>query len=274
MIKFFRPIRKDLIEKNKTGKYLKYAIGEIILVVIGILIALSINNWNEENKNEIVEQNFYKEILNDLEKDKVKLEGLRVFYNNRIEHAGWLLEMVRNPNVPIDNIEFGKRIQPLYYGPLPVTYEASFDAAMSSGVFTNFKNKLFLKTLNQYYADFVELKGIMEATLRWLESNLEPVMSKIPDNYITAESGVYALSSELHDNKDYYEFIANIEDKRNQEVNLKSFLQKPEFEYYLTGDLGRSFNALASIDIRIKKLTKIKNEIEQYVSDESHSAER
>ena len=39
--------------KNKTGKYLKYAIGEIILVVIGILIALSINNWNEERKNNL-----------------------------------------------------------------------------------------------------------------------------------------------------------------------------------------------------------------------------
>lgn len=50
MIKFFRKIRYDLMEKNKTGKYLKYAIGEILLVVIGILIALSINNWNEQKK--------------------------------------------------------------------------------------------------------------------------------------------------------------------------------------------------------------------------------
>ena len=51
MIKFFRKIRYDLMEKNKTGKYFKYAIGEIILVVIGILIALSINNWNENRKS-------------------------------------------------------------------------------------------------------------------------------------------------------------------------------------------------------------------------------
>ncbi len=48
MIKFFRKIRYNLMEQNKTGKYLKYAIGEIALVVIGILIALSINNWNED----------------------------------------------------------------------------------------------------------------------------------------------------------------------------------------------------------------------------------
>ncbi len=50
MIKFFRHIRKDLLEKSKTGMYLKYAIGEIVLVVIGILIALQINNLNEKRK--------------------------------------------------------------------------------------------------------------------------------------------------------------------------------------------------------------------------------
>ncbi len=267
MIKLFRKIRYDLMEKNKTGKYLKYAIGEIVLVVIGILIALQINNWNEENKNEKAEQNFYKEMFSDLEKDKIKLEGLRVFYKNRIVHAGWLLEKVRNPTAPLDYIEFGKRVQPLYFGPLPVTYTSSFEAAKSSGAFTNFKNKQILKNLNQYYADFGELKGIMEATLRWLETNLEPVMSTIPQNFITAESGAYALSSELYDNKEYYQFDASIADKRNLVLDLKPFIQKPEFEYYLTGDLGRSFNAMASLEIRIKKLTKIKNEIEYYVSD-------
>ena len=56
MIKFFRKIRHNLLLEGKTGKYLKYAIGEIILVVIGILIALQINNWNENRKDEIKEQ--------------------------------------------------------------------------------------------------------------------------------------------------------------------------------------------------------------------------
>ncbi len=55
MVKFFRKIRQNLLMENKTGKYFKYAIGEIILVVIGILIALQINNWNKKRKinNEI-----------------------------------------------------------------------------------------------------------------------------------------------------------------------------------------------------------------------------
>jgi hypothetical protein len=50
MIKFFRKIRQRLLSENKFSKYLIYAIGEIILDVIGILIALSINNWNENRK--------------------------------------------------------------------------------------------------------------------------------------------------------------------------------------------------------------------------------
>ena len=48
MIKFFRRIRQNLLSEGKTQKYFKYAIGEIILVVIGILIALSLNNWKED----------------------------------------------------------------------------------------------------------------------------------------------------------------------------------------------------------------------------------
>jgi len=57
MIKFFRKKRQNLIMENKTSKYLKYAIGEIVLVVIGILIALQVNNWNEERKNRGREEN-------------------------------------------------------------------------------------------------------------------------------------------------------------------------------------------------------------------------
>ncbi|NNF86407.1 MAG: hypothetical protein HKO48_02830, partial [Nitrosopumilus sp.] len=69
MIKFFRRIRKDLMETGKTSKYLKYAIGEIILVVIGILIALQINNWNENRKAEAELIDVYKQIVLDLDND-------------------------------------------------------------------------------------------------------------------------------------------------------------------------------------------------------------
>ena len=69
MIKFFRKIRYNLMEQNKTGKYFKYAIGEIVLVVIGILIALSINNWNEKNKLKKEESKILTEIRKSLKGD-------------------------------------------------------------------------------------------------------------------------------------------------------------------------------------------------------------
>lgn len=66
MIKIFRKIRQNLLIENKTRKYFKYAVGEIVLVVIGILIALSINNWNEERKLTSVEIKILKDLKNDI----------------------------------------------------------------------------------------------------------------------------------------------------------------------------------------------------------------
>ncbi|OZV70108.1 DUF6090 family protein [Winogradskyella aurantia] len=76
MIKFFRKIRYDLMGKNKTGKYLKYAVGEIVLVVIGILIALSINNWNENRKEDKISQEYLTGINNDMIKDLEQIDEI------------------------------------------------------------------------------------------------------------------------------------------------------------------------------------------------------
>ena len=73
MIKFFRKIRQDLLRDNKTGDYLKYAVGEIVLVVIGILIALSINNWNESRKNDLEQALLVKNIIEDLRLDFIHI---------------------------------------------------------------------------------------------------------------------------------------------------------------------------------------------------------
>jgi len=74
MLKFFRKIRQNLLMENKTGKYFKYAIGEIVLVVIGILIALQINNWNEKNKNDQLANVYLMDFKRDLETDIASLE--------------------------------------------------------------------------------------------------------------------------------------------------------------------------------------------------------
>jgi len=69
MIKFFRKIRRNLLSEGKTGKYMKYAIGEIVLVVIGILIALQINNWNEGIKKDELVKSYLITIKDNLNQD-------------------------------------------------------------------------------------------------------------------------------------------------------------------------------------------------------------
>ena len=76
MIKFFRKIRYNLMEKGKTGKYFKYAIGEIILVVIGILLALQLNTWKENSENKTVERSYLEGIRNNLDQDIYDLNEL------------------------------------------------------------------------------------------------------------------------------------------------------------------------------------------------------
>ncbi|WCO03571.1 DUF6090 family protein [Psychroserpens ponticola] len=83
MIKFFRKIRQNLLMENKTGKYFKYAIGEIILVVIGILIALSINNWNEDRKAKTYEEQVYTQIYKDIKADSLNLSLVIKYYKQK-----------------------------------------------------------------------------------------------------------------------------------------------------------------------------------------------
>ncbi len=75
MIKFFRKIRQQLLTENKFSKYLLYAIGEIVLVVIGILFALQINNWNEYRKERIVEREILQNMVESLESTIQKMQA-------------------------------------------------------------------------------------------------------------------------------------------------------------------------------------------------------
>ena len=84
MIKFFRKIRQNLLMENKTGKYFKYAVGEIILVVIGILIALQINNWNENRKSSKIRNNYYRQVLQDLTKDTIYINRNIINLDSRL----------------------------------------------------------------------------------------------------------------------------------------------------------------------------------------------
>ena len=107
MIQFFRKIRRLLLSQSKFSKYMVYAIGEIILVVIGILIALKVNNWNERQNNLKYEQSILIELKKELENDLKQLEEKRFIRKVYImSSTEWLINLINSQdlNIELDTI--------------------------------------------------------------------------------------------------------------------------------------------------------------------------
>lgn len=152
MIKFFRNIRQNLLAEGKTTNYLKYAIGEIVLVVIGILIALQINNWNETRKHQIAEREFLEGIKNDLRDDKTFIELVLNKIQPKIKAYNQL-----NLEVQQNYIEDKKKIDSLLGTYLFVgqrtfyPISGSFQSAVAGNEINTYKNKELIRSIIKLY---------------------------------------------------------------------------------------------------------------------------
>ena len=101
MIPFFRKIRKKMADDNKPMRYARYAIGEILLVVIGILIALQINNWNENKKQEQRAIIYFNKIINDIETDLKNVDSIVVVGQHNVKEIENYFNYFENQD-PVD----------------------------------------------------------------------------------------------------------------------------------------------------------------------------
>ena len=99
MLPFFRKIRYKLAIDNQLPKYSRYAIGEILLVVIGILIALQVNNWNENRKERTIEIRYLQNLKSDLKNDSLALLEIRAYRMNTIKAAKSLLTIANSGRI-------------------------------------------------------------------------------------------------------------------------------------------------------------------------------
>jgi len=106
MITLFRKIRQSSFGENRVSKYMLYAIGEIILVVIGILIALQVSNWNSENELKKLEIKYLEEIRNNLKSDISDIDFNIAFNQKRLRANKVVLEFVNGELKNTDSLNF------------------------------------------------------------------------------------------------------------------------------------------------------------------------
>lgn len=223
MIKFFRKIRQKLLSENKFSKYLIYAIGEIILVVIGILIALQINNSNEKSKQGKVEISYLKRLLVDLNKNEILWKDTHTRRKTQVQHIQNTIAL--NFKKQKDTIDYIKLAENLKFA---VTWnninptQDTFSEMLSSGNLDIIKNdsiKIKLIALNNNYTSIVNWDKTSETTHKRIMEHseglynakdfapLSPVFSKYVDikfekkDFENAMSALKKSISNMVDNK-------------------------------------------------------------------------
>ncbi len=151
MIKFFRKIRQRLLKENHVTRYLLYALGEIVLVVIGILIALQINNWNESRKQDLAEKEFITGVKNDLEQDKTYI-NLVLHQAEEKAHAFDLL-VKEAPAVYNSDKKAMDSLLHIYFVSERTFYpiSGSYQAAISGNEINRYKNKKIIAPIIKLY---------------------------------------------------------------------------------------------------------------------------
>jgi hypothetical protein len=149
MIKFFRKIRQNLLIENKTGKYFKYAIGEIILVVIGILIAVQINSWYTTLKKNELKTTYTRNLINDLTKDTIQLNaGVKLNEDIFLKRIDSLKAIIANPNTTVGDIKtMGKNVGVGGLRTLNTYNNNTFNILISSGNIDLFDENVIQKIM-------------------------------------------------------------------------------------------------------------------------------
>ena len=227
------------MEKNKTGKYLKYAIGEIVLVMIGILLALSINNWNENRKNQNELNNIHNQIVFELDNDIEELTRNLEFYNS--------LKPV------FDEVIADSRTTDLLDDGLTRLLASSTSTNLNKSGIQRLKA---ISVKDSLSLRLIELYDLMETV------NIIPI-----ENRISNESG--KLAEIYRDNYSWYtEWISKRITKDNSSKELQDyFVNSQEYRHYVVSNYQKIYNNyLPALKSTLIELDKIRSAFKEIVN--------
>ena len=245
MIKFFRKLRQRLLSENKFSKYLIYAIGEIILVVIGILIALSINNWNENRKIEQSGKEYVKEIYKDLKIEISNIDEILISLRTQSNGTENVLSFFESKDKVIkDTIQFTEN----HWAPARLFIIQrdinTFDKLRSSGQPGLLKNDSLTNLLDRFYknfdiriANFKEYPLQIRMDLRKISfpiGNMDDFKYEIENDKLSS-----AFISEYLNNEEVYEHLLSI--LKTCRYNIRFFEELSEEALHLIKYLEENY---------------------------------
>ena len=233
MIKFFRKIRYKLMEQNKTGRYFKYAIGEIILVVIGILIALQINNWNENRKDRSQETVVLEQLLADFESNLEQLDQKISMREDFANSAKQLINYIDIPSLASqDSVDkhIGKTLPYDTFDPIMMDLAASGELKLIS-------NNVLKKAITRWSSD---INDVIEDEIVWKDYRNDIYVPFLIENYqlrtirnMAYETNILGTYTMDRENKVISKGKLSIGNS-NHNTDYKKLLSHPDFEDHLT----------------------------------------
>ncbi|MFP4847016.1 DUF6090 family protein [Winogradskyella sp. PE311] len=245
MIKFFRKIRQKLLSENKFSKYLIYAIGEIVLVVIGILIALGINNWNNEQKDKQAELKYLNQIRKSLKENDLILKE-RIETDKRLLKFGdQLYNHIKTQKQVNDSI---KQIFVVLLNDQMVSFNiAAFENLKNDGLSFISNDDLKFEIINIYDK---ELKYIQNIFANQFENYLSGVINPFfSDNFEFVSNKKY-MSAEPNN---YQDLLSN-----NKTTNIISMVNT--MRSYAISNYSNTQKKINEIIIKLDKEIKTLNE--------------
>ena len=230
MIPFFRKIRKKMADDNKPMKYTRYAIGEIVLVVVGILIALQINTWNEERKNEIEETIILKNLIEDLKADIKGYNETIDWLKSRQANVDSVLMFLNDSNLLVDDAKLIHWLITsgyiLDYTPVYPTYTE----IIGSGKLSLIQSVKIKKDLAHYKSNFdsdVRVfssydKGIKRIEFKALSfTNGSPQAQFFGDDYKSLNKNITINRAKLERDKELVSLLKHNAYHTQVEMNMK-----------------------------------------------------
>lgn len=174
MLHFFRRIRKALLSDNKFRKYTIYALGEIALVMIGILLALQVNNWNEARKERAMEKAFLLDLKDEISINKEELSKQIKSAESKISGAKKIAEEITAANKSMTEEQLAKLTQTAFMGvPQFVAKNSVINEIESLGGLQIIQNATIKDFVSSWHQKLSLLKSQEEEVIMYRQKNTE-----------------------------------------------------------------------------------------------------